>query len=174
MLVLTDEQRRALKRPLGILIPDAQITPGRVRAEAGQDARIVTVGDATTARFAALGIGADIEIVDGMERRGKGSQIPKAEGAQISCRNRPGTISAGAEAAVRRAFELPAPVRIRVDGEEDLLVLTACDACPDGTSVAYGQPGEGMVVVRVGPAARDKARRIIGSMQHRDDETVAG
>lgn len=174
MLVLTDEQRSLLKRPLGVLIPDVKITAERVRAETAQSGLIVTVGDATTARFAELGIEVGIEIIDGKERRAV-RDLPRSNAVtSLSCASAPGEISDEAVRSVRAAFQSPMPVRIRVDGEEDLFVLLVCDACPDGTAVAYGQPGEGIVIIRIDATARDKARDIINSMRHKDDETVAG
>lgn len=85
----------------------------------------------------------------------------------------PGTISDESIKTVQAALAAPRPVRIMVDGEEDLFVLLVCDTYPDGTIVAYGQPGEGIVIVRIDSKVRDKAHDIIKSMKHKDDETVA-
>ena len=41
-----------------------------------------------------------------------------------------------------------------VEGEEDLATLPAVVAAADGTGVVYGQPDEGMVLVRVTPETR--------------------
>jgi len=53
-------------------------------------------------------------------------------------------------------------VRIVVDGEEDLATLPALVAAPRGSSVVYGQPGDGMVHVAVIEAQTDEARQLLG------------
>jgi uncharacterized protein (UPF0218 family) len=44
-----------------------------------------------------------------------------------------------------------------VEGEEDLLTLVAMAVAPLGSFVIYGQPGEGLVVVEVDDAAKNRA-----------------
>ena len=46
------------------------------------------------------------------------------------------------------AFKLTKPVRIIVNGEEDLLTVPACIYSPDNHMLLYGQPNEGIVSVR--------------------------
>ena len=41
------------------------------------------------------------------------------------------------------------PLKIYVEGEEDLATLPAVLLSPTGSMVAYGQPGEGVVLVEV-------------------------
>jgi hypothetical protein len=53
---------------------------------------------------------------------------------------------------------------ILVDGEEDLATLPAVLVAPDDASVVYGQPGEGMVHVRIDDAVRDRVRRLLSRM----------
>ena len=48
-------------------------------------------------------------------------------------------------------------VLILVDGEEDLAVIPLILAAPFGVFILYGQPGEGVVVCEVTPAAKEKA-----------------
>lgn len=174
MLTLPEEMRAALREPLGSLIPDAEVTLERLRAEIPHGSLVAAVGDATTERLARLGIAAGIEVVDGQERRAARGAPPGSPATSLSCRNGAGTIEDSALAALREALAAPRPVRLTVDGEEDLLAVPLCDMCEDGSIVAYGQPGEGMVVVRVGAESRDRARRIMKMMGRRDDEPVAG
>ena len=56
------------------------------------------------------------------------------------------------------------PTRIDVDGEEDLATLPAILIAPEGASVVYGQPGEGMVLVQVGREATERARDLLTRM----------
>lgn len=173
MLVLTDAQRITLKRPLGRLVADDMITKELLSRMTFGASLVVAVGDATTRKMIDLCVRPDIEIVDGIEQRAPSSTPDVPIKNSLACYNKPGTLSDESLEVVRAAMGSAKPVRITVDGEEDLLVLPVCDMCPDGAVVAYGQPNEGMVVIRIDPTVRDKARAIMVSMEHRDDETVA-
>jgi GTP-dependent dephospho-CoA kinase len=70
-------------------------------------------------------------------------------------KNPQGTISEEALEAVQKALESDKHVHIIVDGEEDLLTLIAVLCAPEKSLVVYGQPHEGIVVVKV--TAKKKA-----------------
>ena len=55
-------------------------------------------------------------------------------------------------------------MRLEVRGEEDLLALVCIALAPDGAIVAYGQPGEGAVIVRVDPSTRGRVHDILRRM----------
>jgi uncharacterized protein (UPF0218 family) len=57
------------------------------------------------------------------------------------------------------------PVRIFVDGEEDLAVIPACLYAPVGSAVIYGQPSEGVVVVRVTEEKRKETKALLDKME---------
>ena len=78
--------------------------------------------------------------------------------------NPPAQITRESVSAIRRAFAARPPVRIRVDGEEDLLVIPVCVYAPDNTVVLYGQPDEGLVVTPVTDEIRNKTRGIMSHM----------
>lgn len=78
--------------------------------------------------------------------------------------NPPAEITRESIDAIRRAFAADPPVRIRVDGEEDLLVIPSCVYAPGNTAVLYGQPDEGLVVTPVTDEIRNKTRGIMSHM----------
>jgi uncharacterized protein (UPF0218 family) len=53
------------------------------------------------------------------------------------------------------------PVRIFVEGEEDLLGLPCFLEAPLGAKVMYGMPGQGVAVVEVTPAFQDRVRALL-------------
>lgn len=164
--------RAALKEPLGVLIRERDVDRGAVSSMASSP--VITVGDRTTERLLGWGLRVDLQIIDGAERRARRSPPPLPRGtAQERCSNPPGTVSDAAVESVRRALGSSSPVRILVEGEEDLLALPACALAPDGASLFYGQPGEGMVAVRVGPGVRRKTQKMMGAMRAGNDEKVA-
>lgn len=131
---------------------------------------LATVGDATTARLLLFKIIPDVSVVDGKERRIKSSKskIVALEGDKdpknlsfVRCSNKPGSVSRRAIATIRDALKMPFPVRILVSGEEDLLALPLFIMVPNGSVVLYGQPLEGMVIVRIDEKIRWKARDLL-------------
>ena len=56
-------------------------------------------------------------------------------------------------------------VRIMVNGEEDLLVLPVCVYAPENSVVMYGQPNQGLVIVKVTPEIRNKAQKLLDLME---------
>jgi hypothetical protein len=65
---------------------------------------------------------------------------------------------------IKKAFSSEPPVRIIVDGEEDLLVIPACILAPENSVVMYGQPNEGLVIVQITPKIRAKVQKILDAM----------
>ena len=130
---------------------------------------LATVGDATTARLLLFKIIPDVSVVDGKERRIKSSKFKIVLGGDndsknlsfVRCSNKPGSVSRRAIATIRDALKMPFPVRIVVSGEEDLLALPLFVMIPNGSVVLYGQPLEGMVIVRIDETVRWKARDLL-------------
>ena len=154
---LTPKVQAELKKPFGILIPDAQVTKARVISEIEGAAKVIAVGDATTERLISFGIVPDIAVVDGKERRHTRHFPDSHATKELRCANPAGTISKSAVELLKTAMAEKQPVRIIVEGEEDLLALPAFSMAPDGAAVLYGQPLEGMVIVRITPAKKEQA-----------------
>jgi len=176
VLALPETLRVELKAPLGEIYTDPDALLTAVDEYAGTTAtadasppptRLLTVGDVVTATLADAGRQPDIAVIDGRTEREPVDPAVEATladlaGRRLSVSNPPATISESllttlAEAATATAL----PVTISVDGEEDLAALPAILALPDGASVVYGQPGEGMVHVPVKPAVRTTARELL-------------
>ena len=65
---------------------------------------------------------------------------------------------------ISEAFKSRERVRLEVRGEEDLLALVCIALAPEGAVVAYGQPDEGAVVVRVDRASKGRVHEILRRM----------
>jgi uncharacterized protein (UPF0218 family) len=156
-----------LKKPFGILVPDSKVTEDRIKKMIKGARKVIAVGDATTERIIGFGITPDIAVIDGRERRAKRAYSVVYDAKQVKCTNPAGAISAQAVKTINEALKSGEPVLINVDGEEDLLALPLFATAPDGSVVLYGQPLEGMVIVKINSARRKRARelmkRIIGS-----------
>ena len=55
-------------------------------------------------------------------------------------------------------------VHVVVDGEEDLLTLVAVLYAPEGSFVVYGQPYQGIIVVKVTPEKKAEAKALLNTM----------
>jgi uncharacterized protein (UPF0218 family) len=90
-----------------------------------------------------------------------GDQLDKNLAKELKCSNEAGTISKKAVELLQDALEMSSPVRIIVDGEEDLLALPLFLIVPDKSVVMYGQPYEGLVVVKIDLKIRKKAKDLM-------------
>jgi len=126
-LQLPDDLRDQLKNPLGNLISDSDPNKENIIKEISAESVLITVGDRTTENILQLGLKPQIQIIDGLEKRNQ-CIVPTddAVNTNLSCRNPPGEITEESIQVIQKAFSSEPPVRITVDGEEDLLVLPVC------------------------------------------------
>jgi len=164
-LQLPDDLRDQLKNPLGNLIKDNDIDKENIIKEISAESVLITVGDRTTENMLQLGFKPQIQIIDGLEKRNQ-RIVPTddAVNTNLSCRNPPGEITEESIQVIQKAFSCEPPVRITVDGEEDLLVLPVCMSAPENSVVMYGQPNEGLVIIHITPEIRAKVQKILDAM----------
>ena len=160
---LPQNLRESLKKPLGVLIKDSDTTKENILKNIPQGSFVITVGDATTEKLIKHGILPSLQIVDGLEKRSK-RELPSADiKTTLSCHNPAAQITQESIDVIKKALQVP-PARITVTGEEDLLVLPVCAYAPENSVVLYGQPNEGLVIVRINSEIRNKAQSIMKSM----------
>ena len=162
---LPNDLRDHLKNPLGNLIRDDDPNKENIIKEISAESVLITVGDRTTENMLQLGLKPQIQIIDGLEKRNQ--RIVPADdtiNTNLSCRNPPGEITEESMQVIQKAFSCESPVRITVDGEEDLLVIPACVFAPENSFVMYGQPNEGLVIIRVTPEIKAKVQKILDLM----------
>ncbi|WP_435063369.1 GTP-dependent dephospho-CoA kinase family protein [Halobaculum sp. EA56] len=160
MLTLPDDVRGAFKDPMGPVYTDTE----RLLSDAGDP--IVAVGDVVTYHLRVAGRDPDVAVIDGKTKReAVGDEIAAVldgEHRRIAVDNEPATLSRDMLAALVDALADPDPVVVSVTGEEDLATVPAILAAPEGASVVYGQPDEGMVLVTVTAATKAEARDLLG------------
>ncbi|UIP01200.1 GTP-dependent dephospho-CoA kinase family protein [Halobaculum sp. CBA1158] len=159
MLTLPDDLRGAFKEPMGPVYTDTE----RLLAEAGDP--IVAVGDVVTYHLRVAGRDPDVAVVDGKTKReAVGAEIAAVldgESRRIEVDNEPATLSRAMLSSLVEALASDEPVVIHVTGEEDLATVPAIVAAPEGASVVYGQPDEGMVLVDVTAETTADARALL-------------
>ncbi|WP_144798119.1 GTP-dependent dephospho-CoA kinase family protein [Halorubrum depositum] len=173
MLTLPDSMRDAFKEPLGPVTTDADELLAAAAETRGErvaaDAPVIAVGDVVTYHLREAGRVPDVALIDGKtEREAVDAEIESALAAaddrRVRVENPAASLSAELLAALGEALSAAEPVIIEVTGEEDLAALPAILAAPDGASVVYGQPGEGMVRVAVTPESRAEARALFEAL----------
>lgn len=129
--------------------------------------KIITIGDVTTYYLLKAGIVPDICIVDDRTMRlpvdlevKKGTAHESFKDVRV--KNPPGVVTQELIDAIKNNMQSRKPVRIFVEGEEDLAVIPACEYAPIGSVVLYGQPHEGVVAVTV---TEDKKRETLSLME---------
>jgi len=160
---LPENLRESLKKPLGILIKDSETTKENILRNIPAGSFVITVGDATTEKLIKYGIIPSLQIVDGLEKRFKRELPSFTVKTTLSCKNPSAQITQESIDVIKKALKEP-PARITVIGEEDLLVLPVCVNAPKNSVVLYGQPNEGLVIVRINSEIRNKAQAIMNSM----------
>ncbi len=129
-----------------------------------------TCGDRVTRRAIELDRMPLVGVVDYKTRRQE--EIPRdafdALGARrrVRVRNPAGFLTEELRAAVRRTIAAGGGL-IEVDGEEDLGSLALVESMPNGSTVLYGIPGEGVSFVLVDPIAKEHVRLLIGQLEPR-------
>lgn len=162
---LPESLRKQLKIPFGILLPSQQVNRNNIQKHLSEKTFLITVGDATTENMINLGIVPSLQIIDNQEKRKERKLLSiKGVNTTLSCRNPAGEINKECITTIKNGFNSKSPVRIIVDGEEDLLVIPVCIFAPPNSVVMYGQPNEGLVIVKIDTEIRDKAQKILDSM----------
>jgi uncharacterized protein (UPF0218 family) len=162
--VITPALRRKLKKPVGKLYRTNQLKRPPFLRALRTSPFVISVGDRVTETLEALGRTPDVQVVDEVERRVKRLPPEAPYVRLVRASNPAGTITAEAIEALRNALGGEKPVRVLIEGEEDLLAIPAIEAAPTGASLYYGQPGDGVVMVMVDERARSSAKSIIALM----------
>jgi len=162
---LPDSLRDQLKIPLGILLPESQTNKTNIQKHLSENSYVITVGDRTTEKMIEFGLIPSLQIIDSKEKRAKREPPKLANATELTVDNPAAEITPQSMDIIKQAFTMQPPVRISVNGEEDLLVIPVCVYAPENAIVMYGQPNEGLVIVKVNPEIRNKTQKLLDSME---------
>ena len=165
---LPEELRKKLATPLGRVYSGEEAAGGEFRDLVLQASMVITVGDRVTETLANLGRPPEVQVVDGVERRNRREPPRVPYRRLIRVKNPAGTLTDEAMEGMRKAFGGEKPARVLVDGEEDLMTMLAVAMAPVSSSVFYGQPGVGVVTVKVDGTSKSRNRAMLAEMGIRD------
>jgi len=161
---LPEVLRSRLAAPLGTVYSAEETKGPEFEALVRSAPMVVTVGDRVTDTLGELGRTPDVQVIDGVERR-VAREAPKVPYARlVKVKNPAGSLTASAISGMKKAVLGKKPVRVSVEGEEDLMAMLAIAMAPVSAVVFYGQPGVGVVAVKVNAISKSRNRAILAKM----------
>lgn len=163
---LPNSLRDRFKTPLGILIPETQVNKSTIQKHLSENSYLITVGDRTTEKMIDFGLLPSLQIIDNQEKRVKREPAKHdSRYTELVCNNPAAEITPQSIDVIKKAFVSKTPVRLTVTGEEDLLVIPVCIHAPENSLVMYGQPNQGLVLVKITPEIRNKTQSLLDLME---------
>ncbi|MBT3686204.1 MAG: GTP-dependent dephospho-CoA kinase family protein [Nitrosopumilus sp.] len=162
---LPDSLRDQLKIPLGVLLPIGQDNKRNIQKYLSDDSFIITVGDRTTEKMIDFDLTPSLQIIDGFEKRIKRDIVKLGDAFELQIDNPAAEITLQSIEIIKKAFTMNPPIRLTVNGEEDLLVLPVCIHAPENSVILYGQPNKGLVLVQITAEIRNKAQALLDLMK---------
>jgi len=165
---LTPTLRRKLKSPVGLLIrgsPDEAMGELKRMMEEARPPMVVSVGDVVSRSMIQSNIPPQVLVVDNRVMREPITPISVDVDQTLRVKNPPGTLTEEVWPTMERAIQPNRRTRVLVEGEEDLLTLAAVLCAPLGSFVVYGQPHEGIVVVKVTEPMKETVRGLVEAME---------
>lgn len=169
LYILPPELRVKLKKPIGTLIQGSFSETMKKLAyiiQKEKPAAIISVGDTVSKNLMESNVFPQLSIVDNRVMRRRIHPIPTKAEKVLYTKNPQGTITEEAITAIQEALKSNQHVIIVVDGEEDLLTLIAVLYAPYNSFVVYGQPREGIVVVKVTPEKKAEVSEVLKIMEN--------
>jgi GTP-dependent dephospho-CoA kinase len=166
---VTPELRAKFKEPFGLLLSGTfseTLIKLKKIIEEDKPPAIVSVGDIVSINLHSHGIRPNLSVTDNKSMRKQLKPSTFEDKRVILVKNPQGTITDEAFAAVQKALKEDEEnhFHIVVEGEEDLLTLVAVLHSPEGSLVIYGQPQEGIVVVKTTPKKKEEAKSLLKTM----------
>ncbi|MGQ9506692.1 MAG: GTP-dependent dephospho-CoA kinase family protein [Candidatus Bathycorpusculaceae bacterium] len=168
LYTLTPELRIKLKKPLGTLIRGSYTETMKKLLDIIMEEKpsvIISVGDTVSKNISETHVIPQLAIVDNRVMRRSIQPIPTTAEKILHVKNPPGTITEEAVTAIQTALKSNCHTKIIVYGEEDLLTLIAVLHAPQSAFVIYGQPYEGIVIVKVTPEKKTEVSEILKAME---------
>jgi len=164
---ITPELLKKFREPFGVLLRGRfSETMKQLNAivEREKPPTVVSVGDTVSKNLHEHGMTPQLSITDdkSLRRRVKPATFPSKKVFHV--KNPQGTITEEAIKTVREALQVTEGAHVIVDGEEDLLTLIAVLYAPEDALVVYGQPHEGIVVVKATTQKKMEARELLEAM----------
>jgi hypothetical protein len=146
------------------------VTDDTILDEIRGSAFVVTVGDIVTLTLLQLGRVPDLSIVDYQTQRtpdydAKTKLTEYEDQPVVTVKNPQGELTEELWMAIEDGYAHPRNLRIVVEGEEDLASLACIALAPDNTTVIYGIPNRGPMVLHVDQALKKRVEDLLAQME---------
>jgi uncharacterized protein (UPF0218 family) len=146
-------------------LPIGQDNKTNIQKYLSDNSYIITVGDRTTEKMIDFDLIPSLQIIDGLEKRIKRDILKLGSAFELKIDNPAAEITLESIEIIKKAFTMNSPIRLTVNGEEDLLVLPVCIHAPENSVILYGQPNKGLVLVQITTEIRNKAQALLDLMK---------
>lgn len=164
--------RNEMKNPMGNLIAGSieETIPILKKELKNREGILVGVGDVTAEILVNNDFNPEIIITDGYTKREKLAEwLDYPQYKDVHTQSPAAEISKNAWEtiilAVKEVSEVASKIHIKVDGEEDLLVLPLILELPNGSKIIYGQPNQGAVIRLVNTESKAIAQSLMERME---------
>ncbi|NKQ38343.1 MAG: DUF359 domain-containing protein [Methanosarcinales archaeon] len=169
-IFLSEIFREKLRIPFGKLYNGIGISViSKIRKDVSNAVKVISVGDATLFQLLESNIIPDLMIVDELIQRKPISEtisiaIKKATKFKKIVNNPPGSITLNLIEEIEDALSKTVPIQILVKGEEDIAALPVMLMAPISSIVLYGQPNEGLVLVKITESKKQEIRKLFNQI----------
>ncbi|AEH06217.1 GTP-dependent dephospho-CoA kinase family protein [Methanothermococcus okinawensis] len=158
MYILNERLREILKKPFGKVYKELPLINGKV----------ISIGDITTKNLLSKNIIPNLSIFDLKTKRDISVEINHKFKKVFEINNPPGCISDEAMEKIKYlSTRNNEDVALKVNGEEDLLTIPVIKYFPEDTIVLYGQPNEGVVLLKINKDLKNRIDEILNMMDKR-------
>ncbi|MFH0748435.1 MAG: GTP-dependent dephospho-CoA kinase family protein [Candidatus Bathyarchaeota archaeon] len=126
---------------------------------------VIAVGDVVSDNMVKYKIGPQVLVVDNKTTRESFLSVAMDVDQTLNLKNPPQMLADEAWTVMQEAIGSGKKTRILVEGEEDLISIVAVLCAPLGSFVVYGQPQQGIVVVRVSEQRKQGMQRLVDNME---------
>jgi uncharacterized protein (UPF0218 family) len=163
--VVPDRLREEMAQVVGKLV-----TEDTILEEIKYSDFVVTVGDIVTLTLLRLGRTPDLSIVDYQTQRTPDTdaraQLSEFKNQpEVTVINPPGELTEELWLAIEKGYSNPRNLRIVVEGEEDLASLACIALATDNTTVIYGIPNRGPMVLHVDQTLKKRVEDLLAQME---------
>jgi uncharacterized protein (UPF0218 family) len=165
---MQEKKKEGAEEQKGLLIRgsfDETMTQLKKLIDTEKPPMIISIGDVVSGNVIKYGIGAQVLVVDNQAMREAVTPLSPDVEQTLYLKNPPQMLADEAFSVMQKAIESGKKTRILVDGEEDLMSIVAVIYAPLGAFVIYGQPREGIVVVRVTEQRKVGMRGLVDRME---------
>jgi len=161
-IILPQKLRGELKKPLGDLLSTEELF-NYIRQN--QPVMVIAVGDIVANLLYKNNFDPELKIIDFKTKRKKIiPEFPIDKEVRL-INNKAGTITKEAvlvmENLIKKYFFNKQKQVLTINGEEDLLTLSAILLAPLNSLVLYGQPDEGVVVIKITEAKKKEVKKLV-------------